>query len=219
MKTSTEINDITKALFAASKDIKNASIDSDNPHYKAKYASLESVLEAVKPAMSKNNLFAFQAPSMIEGRKVLVTRITHESGQFYEFETPLITTKDDMQQLGSAITYARRYALSAAFNLTQQDDDGQGAGQATDKPSTSLKTGKVTNLQKAPSLPEYKIANGVHKGKMLKDLGLNQIQEFLTKSEEYFEKRGERPFGSFKDDMNNAYNYLQEQAELKDLNA
>lgn len=214
MKTSNEIKAISEALFDASKEIKNAAMDSKNPHFKNDYASLESVLDAVKPAMQKFGLFAFQAPSACDGKKVLVTRISHKSGEYYEFETPLVTVKDDMQQLGSAITYARRYALSAAFNLTQQDDDGQGAGQATEKPQTAAQAKaikKQQNLQGAKSLGDYEIANGIHKGKAIKVLSLDQLQTFLSKLEKYFDDLGQAPYGSFKDDMNNVFNYLEDQ--------
>jgi len=70
------------------------------------------------------------------GAPVLVTRIIHTSGEHIEGEFPLVCKDpNDPQKLGSAVTYARRYALSAALGITADDDDGQAAAGHTPAPA------------------------------------------------------------------------------------
>ena len=105
-----------------------------NPHFKNKYADINEVLEKVKPALSSVGLLLVQTPRT----KALLTQIMDpESDTWIESHVPYINTPD-MQKLGSAITYARRYALVAMLGLEDDDDDGNQAA-ATQEPTTNLR--------------------------------------------------------------------------------
>lgn len=127
MKTSESVKSIAPAIIAAQRDVKHASKDSNNPHFKNDYASLESVIDATKIALLKQDITTLQGMNP-EGSS-LTTRLQHSSGEFIETELKLVVSKQDMQGLGSAITYGRRYALAAIMNISQQDDDGNGASK------------------------------------------------------------------------------------------
>ena len=122
MKTSQETNELFKALAKAQETINHASKDGQNPHFRSKYATLESVIDATKIPLLNNKLLIIQSTT---ATNTLLTRLVHsESSQFIETETNLMMEKNDMQKLGSAITYARRYAISSMLNIAQEDDDG-----------------------------------------------------------------------------------------------
>lgn len=130
MTTSDLIDKIAPALLAAQKEIGNAAKDSKNPHFKSSYASLGSVIEAVKEAANKHGIVIVQTPSIGSTGVCLTTRLIHTSGQWIEdvAHTPL--AKQDAQGVGSALTYLRRYSLAAFFCITQADDDGNDAVSA-----------------------------------------------------------------------------------------
>lgn len=129
MKTSESTSKISPALVKAQKSIKHAQKDAVNGHLKNGYATLMSVIEACKEALLAEEITVIQSP----GSKTLTTRLQHSSGEFIESEIELLFSKQDMQGLGSAITYARRYALSAMLNISQEDDDGNAAAKAEKK--------------------------------------------------------------------------------------
>ena len=120
IKTSDQVIKLTQALLKAEKEIKHAIKDASNAHLRNSYATLESVIDASKEELLKNEVIVIQAP--VEG--TLITRLQHTSGEYIEIETPLLISKQDMQGLGSAITYARRYSLASLLNISQSDDDG-----------------------------------------------------------------------------------------------
>jgi hypothetical protein len=174
MKTSESIVNISKALNQAQEEIRNASMDKKNPHFKNNYASLESVLEAAKPSLVKNKISPIQAPRQDTTGFVLTTRLLHESGEFIEFDTPLLMGRQDMQAFGSAITYARRYALASALGIAQADDD---ANEATKQLEV-----KVSNAFKKPSKPEdYVFKHGSLKGSAIKDVFPEELDAFYFK--------------------------------------
>ena len=120
-----------KAIGQVKANIGKASKGSENPFFKSKYASLESVYEAIGTSIEDAGLCVLQAPDTLEGNPVLTTRITHiESGETVISNMPLLLTKQDSQGLGSAITYARRYSICAIFGILQEDDDGNKASTA-----------------------------------------------------------------------------------------
>lgn len=130
MHTSESVKLITAALLKAEAEIKHAIKDAQNSHMKNTYATLESVIDASKDTLLKNDIIVIQAP----GDGVLTTRLQHSSGEFIETTLKLIISKQDMQGLGSAITYARRYSLAALLNISQSDDDGNFAVGKKPKP-------------------------------------------------------------------------------------
>ena len=127
------------ALVKCQTQIKVALKDSANSHFKSRYADLTSVMLACKDALAANDLAVLQLSRIHEsGTPVLVTRIIHVSGEHIEGEFPLVCKDpNDPQKLGSAVTYARRYALAAALGITADDDDGQAASGHNVAPSVA----------------------------------------------------------------------------------
>lgn len=124
-----------KALFAAMTaafpEIEGATKDSNNPHFKTKYADLSSVSEAIKPALAKHKLFFVQMTHEQAGGVCVETIVGHESGEMFSFGKLFVPAgKNDAQGYGSALTYARRYSLMTAFGVCPEDDDGNAAAKS-----------------------------------------------------------------------------------------
>lgn len=122
---------ISAALAKAQAEMGKALKDSDNPHFKSKYADLGSVMDACLPALNKYGIAVIQpfVTDEINGRAVK-TVLIHESGETLECAVPLIFGKNDMQGLGSAMTYARRYGLMCMAGIAPEDDDGNAAASS-----------------------------------------------------------------------------------------
>lgn len=113
--------DFLEAYSKLLNSINSIKKDSDNPYYKSKYADLNAIFDEVKTKISENGFILLQN---VEGN-MLRTRIIHiETGEYLESMFELLTAKPDMQQLGSAVTYARRYSLLPMLNIETEDDDG-----------------------------------------------------------------------------------------------
>jgi hypothetical protein len=115
--------------------------DAANPAFKTagragKYASLESVVDTIRPECQKNGLVVMQAPGACrDGVLTVETFIAHaESGEWIRSASELPVAKNDPQGAGSAITYAERYSLMALFNLPPVDDDGNEASREMPRP-------------------------------------------------------------------------------------
>ncbi len=131
MSTSETIAALATALSAAQAEMPNAAYNRVNPGFKSKYADLASIREATLPALNKHGLALWQGTQVDErDRMVLVTRLFHKSGEWIESTYP-IPLNEKPQVMGSALTYARRYAWSAACGITaDDDDDAEGASKA-----------------------------------------------------------------------------------------
>lgn len=128
--TSDAIDKVSAAIITARAKFKRIQKTKTNPHLKNKYADLGDILEGIDEAMAAATLAVVQSVEKPEAGISVTTRIIHTSGQWIEFgPTTLPVEKMTPQSAGSAITYARRYALSAALCLVaDDDDDGNGAG-------------------------------------------------------------------------------------------
>jgi len=118
------IDKLAEALAVAQAEMEAAVKDSNNPFFKSAYADLNSVIQAIKKPLANNGLSYTQ---LLTTANTVKTILMHKSGQFLVSEMPLINTKGDMQGLGSAVTYARRYTLQAIVGLSAEDDDGNQA--------------------------------------------------------------------------------------------
>lgn len=94
--------------------------------YSYSYADLGDILDAVTPFLSEHGLVVSQTTGYEEGRHFLYTAVFHTSGQWVRGALELVVQGNDAKALGSAITYARRYALSSMLSIAaDEDDDGQ----------------------------------------------------------------------------------------------
>ena len=152
MKKSETLTEFSKAFAKTQQEMKQPLKDANNPFFKSKYVPLENVVEAITESASKNGLSFTQFPSSDEAGNVTVgTLVMHSSGEWIEYDPiRMKPVKDDPQSIGSAITYAKRYALSAIFGITSdQDDDGNEATQAKKQALTKKKDEPVISVEKA----------------------------------------------------------------------
>jgi hypothetical protein len=125
MRTSEQINELATALAKAQAEMKNAKLNKINPHFKSRYADLAEIRDTVTPALSKNGIAVVHGLDTAENGIAVVTRLIHASGQWVESRFPV--AYDKPQTMGSAITYGRRYNLSAIANISADDDDDANA--------------------------------------------------------------------------------------------
>jgi hypothetical protein len=117
--TSEQVNEIAAALAKAQATMKNAALNKVNPHFRSKYADLAGIRDTVVPSLAANGIAVVQT---LDAASCVLTRLIHTSGQWIESVCP-IPSVPDMQKMGSAITYARRYSLSAICGIAADEDD------------------------------------------------------------------------------------------------
>lgn len=131
MRTSDSIKELATALAKAQAVMAGAKKDATNPHFRSKYADLASVWEACRDALTANGIAVVQMTEPSGEQEVrVITALFHSSGEWVSGILALPVTKADAQGYGSALTYARRYALAAAVGVAPEDDDGNAAAAA-----------------------------------------------------------------------------------------
>ena len=155
MNKSESVAGLAAALAKAQGQMKGAIKDSANPFFKSKYADLASVVEAIRAAFSANGLSYIQTVEPSEKDEVRVeTTLLHASGEWISCGVlSLPVSKVDAQGYGSALTYARRYSLSAAVGVAPEDDDGNAASAAKPKKTMDC-TAHLFALGAAPTLDD-----------------------------------------------------------------
>jgi hypothetical protein len=134
-ETKVRAGGLSAALVKALAAIEGAAKDKVNPHFKSKYADIGSVIDAIKPALAAQELGFTQHPQPSENGIIVETVLHHSSGESLSLGTLYVpANKNDAQAFGSALTYARRYALMTAFGVPAEDDDGNAASTA--RPTT-----------------------------------------------------------------------------------
>jgi len=124
---------IAAALAKAQTEMGKALKQSNNPHFKSKYADLGNVMDACLPALNAAGIAVIQPTGEDDHGRFVETVLIHESGESLTCRVPLIVNKNDMQGYGSAVTYARRYGLMAMAGIAPEDDDGNAASKAAPK--------------------------------------------------------------------------------------
>lgn len=154
MEHSDNMGKLGKALAAFQAEVKDPSRDGQNPHFRSKYVQIDGLLAAVRPMAAKHGLSIIQSTGG-NGQDISVTTmILHDSGEWLLTDALSIRpSKQDPQGCMSAITYARRYSLSAALGVAwDDDDDGNAASEKEikqDKPARSRKDEYIAAVAQA----------------------------------------------------------------------
>ena len=191
MKHSDSLDTLAPALVKAQAALKAVAKDSTNPHFKNRYASLDAIIDATRPILSTNGLAIVQGASSPvsdeSGRLVgfaVETMLVHTTGQFITNSAIMPLAKSDPQGAGGALTYGRRYGLSALLALaTEEDDDGI---TASVRPVATTPTPVARPVAVASSPEAVVMPFGKKKGTALGELDeatLTSTVEWATKTD------------------------------------
>jgi len=161
MKESQSILKISAALLAFKKEVPAIEKGDLNPYFGKNYAALEGIQELVDPVLAKYDLLYTQHP---EGDYNLTTKLIHvPSGEFFESTYNMVPTKAGPQEVGSLISYQKRYALTAILGLriVGQDDDGNSASKKADPPKKEMP--KVSEQEATKTIKELQKYNNVER--------------------------------------------------------
>lgn len=121
-----DLSELFTALAKAQAVMVDAKTDSKNPFFKSKYADLSSVVKASRKPLTENGLAVTQFIRDKEGKAFLFTRLGHTSGQWLDSFIRIQPPKEDIQSLGSYLTYLRRYSYAAIVGVVASDEDDDG---------------------------------------------------------------------------------------------
>lgn len=181
MPAAKETGSLLAAMLAVQAVAPKLKKSATNPHYKSKFAPLDEIVEVVNPLLSAQGLVWTTLPSHNEAvGPTLRYKLSHApSGEYEAGEMPLLLSKQDAQGQGSAITYARRYALCAVLNLVADDDDdgaraaagqGQHPIQQNSRPASEKQIEYVRKLFKQKKLTVAQIRPVLHHAGVPKDI-------------------------------------------------
>lgn len=176
MNKSESIKAIAEALTKFQGEVANPKNTATNPAFKSKYAPLGEVLNTVRPILAKYGLSVVQSPSS-DGQDITVcTLLMHTSGEFIELD-PLVLRADKAtaQGAGSAITYGRRYTLSAALGISSEDDDDGNGPKQDAKPEQPKQTKPEAPKPAPPPAPPKK---------QPKPIGAADLDRFIIRAQE-----------------------------------
>lgn len=180
MNKSESIKDLAIALSKFQGEVENPKNIAENPFFRSKYAPLETVLSTVRPILSKHGLSVIQAPFTEGEHVVITTTLLHESGEFMEFPPlSLKMEKISAQGAGSAITYGRRYAVSAILGISSEDDDDGNNAEPKKEYKPNVPTTKKPNNVKESNLASEKQLNFVYKLVKDKEYGADNISKYI----------------------------------------
>jgi hypothetical protein len=139
---------LASAMAAAFGEIEGATKSANNPHFKTKYADITAVIEAIKPALIAHGLFFTQHPQPSENGITVETFLHHAGGESLSLGSLFVpANKNDAQGFGSALTYARRYALVTAFGVPVEDDDGNAAARGQSRGGAASPSQPIDDAQ------------------------------------------------------------------------
>ena len=161
MKTSEQIDKIAPAFVKMQSVLEPSEKTGLNPHFGSAYSTLAAVMEALKKPLSDNGLGIIQTAETKGDKVLVVTRLQHDSGQWYEGESEVEAVQKGPQAYGSAVTYLRRYGAMAITGLSPEDDDANQAESREKKRNEDRGTGVPTKPPAPPAafsaIPEWRL--------------------------------------------------------------
>lgn len=200
MQHSEHIGKLADALAKAQADIKAIGKDRTNPHFKNRYATLDAILDTIRPTLAKHGLSIVQGASDTTTGFNVETWLVHASGEYIANVVAVPVSKQDAQGVGSALTYGRRYGVSALLALsTDEDDDGEAAVK---KPAAKPEQKREPQPEQKAAEPEGNTPIGTewdgtdedalgfvlpvkfkgYEGKALRDIPRPDLSEFVAKA-------------------------------------
>jgi len=144
---SAELGELFTALAKAQGEIEIAKTTSKNPFFKSNYADLSQIVKASRPYLAKNGLSVIQRVlSNGSNQMYLFTRLCHASGQWIESKMPITPPKNDIQSIGSYLTYLRRYNWASIVGVTANGDDDDGEAAMHRRPKKELIASEVKEV-------------------------------------------------------------------------
>lgn len=185
METSEQINELAAALSKLQGSISNPVKDAQAHH--SKYASFPIILNTIRPHLEKNGLAIIQTSHKAERHGqvavVVTTRIVHSSGQFIEEEISTAVNsqaKNNVQEMGSLISYMKRYAIQGMVLIAgDDDDDGEAAARLAqgDKAKTEDKPVTfITDIEKS-DIEAMAKQKGIAMSTILASFGLASLDQ------------------------------------------
>ena len=185
---------LIESLVKAQSEMTHAAFDETNPHFKSKFASLKSVIDAVKPALNNNGIFFMQISHPVDSGVGIETVFCKGSDE--KLSTGVVVVPVDRtnaQGLGSSLTYAKRYSLALACGISSSEDDDGNAAAANPPPPNS--TGRKPQSVVATVMQEEGIVVDEEKRKEYVDglveainkddvVGLKQLVDELSKDQD-----------------------------------
>jgi hypothetical protein len=175
---------MTDALVKAQSEMSHAVLDQVNPHFKSKFASLKSVIDAVKPALNNNGIAFVQEAVQVDGMTYIETVLYGHGETLRTGPVPVVADKQNAQGFGSGMTYAKRYSLSMALGVSaESDDDGNAASNAPPKKrgQSVIQTVIDENGMKADNAKRDQYATALVNSVQQEDeAGINELIEELN---------------------------------------
>lgn len=156
MRTSPEIDKIAPALVKVQAALKNPArnktvkmVLKSGREFEFKYATLDSIFDLIRPVLAEHELALIQGTgggtAANQPPLYLTTRLLHASGQFYETDTPIPYNGGDAQALGIALTYTKRYSITAVLGFSAEEDSDLGADKGKGKNAPAAGAGDSLN--------------------------------------------------------------------------
>jgi len=185
---STPFKELPSALAKVQNEVKNPKFNQENPHFKMKYADLAEVFNTIRPVLTKHGLSVWQDVYTEEDKVVIVTEILHESGEYLRSSPLKIPASRggkgiDAQSIGAAISYGKRYQVSAMIGIAaESDDDGESLmdRKPTQAPYAPPKKVEFTKAQLAA---KWQIGTGSRQGfeeYYEKEIAQNHTHEYIS---------------------------------------
>lgn len=173
MRLSETITKAAAALVKAQRKMGAASKGASNPFFRSKYADLGAVMEVVKDPLNEEGFTILQPSFSQDGSHYVETVLLHESGEFISSGAmKLELSKIDMQSLGSAITYMRRYQLQSLTGTPAEDDDAE----TTMGRKAPQKVAEIPKVDLSTRAPEQVPAAVVKAPAMIQEQASNVVQ-------------------------------------------
>lgn len=196
MKTSDHINELAAALSAAQGGFVNpernravkVKLKDNKGEYTFHYTTLDRIIETIRKPMAENGLSFTQSVTLDSDWAIVTTRIMHASGQWIEDTLPVKPDGFGPQQVGSAITYGKRYSLTALLGIaSDEDDDGNlGSGHTTEEIRNSPPPKREKPQSKpADAPPAQTLFQAISEKLKLIDASAADAKDRLNKADDY----------------------------------